>query len=86
MELKGFDEPVVAKVNITHGRLGVRNLTLHEASILAYLQGRAGAPRLIACDPKAGVILMEYLGPFTLFSLINSNCIRNDEEWRKIML
>lgn len=53
---------------------------------MAYLQGRAGAPRLICCEPKAGIIVMEYLGPYTLSSVISSRRVRDDHECYELML
>lgn len=79
------DVPVIVKVNTKVDGYGVERLTQHEAAILAHLEGRAGAPRLICCEPRAGIIVMECLGFNNLESLILDYEL-DDRDLLKIML
>lgn len=64
----GHDQPVICKRNKVS--LGAVDMTLREAAILAELDGRGGAPRLVSVLPGLRVIIMEYCGPCTLRSLL----------------
>lgn len=86
VQLESHLAPVVVKINKTRGSYGVEHLTYQEAAILAYLEGRAGAPRLVACDATEGVIVMEYLGPLELTDVIHQRRLRNDRECYELML
>lgn len=46
------------------------DITLREAAILAMLDGRGGAPRLISVLPSLNVIIMEYCGYYDLWSVV----------------
>ncbi|XP_027212116.2 dual specificity testis-specific protein kinase 1-like [Penaeus vannamei] len=79
---KSDDQKVAVKRNRSMRRR--REITLHEAAILATLNGKAGAPKLICTDPDKGIIVMEYLGPNTLYKVIRSRRQR-DITWLKIL-
>lgn len=60
----GLGKLVVCKRNFLG--FGAVDMTLREAAILAKLDGKAGAPRLISVLPSLRVIIMEYCGPYNL--------------------
>nr|XP_027231619.1 serine/threonine-protein kinase spe-6-like [Penaeus vannamei] len=62
-----------------------REVTLREAAVLATLDGKAGAPRLICTDPDKGIIVTEYLGPNTLHKVIRSRRQLRDRTWLKVL-
>ena len=62
-----YTDPVIMKVNTDENAL---KTTIGEAAILEDLQGRAGAPRLIAVIPEFGVIVMEDSGRTTLSDML----------------
>lgn len=73
------EEPVVAKVN-SHARVMRR-----EASFLAHLDGRGGAPRLINVSPERDdLIVMEYCEGDTLMRLLLQKSFR-DTEWLQML-
>lgn len=78
----GCGKKVAVKTN--YPRKGVKDITIHEAATLAYLDGRAGAPRLICTDPDKGIIVMEYLGKKTLGDIIRKGKYAN-KFWLQIL-
>lgn len=61
---------IIVKVNCCKEKEAV---TYHEAAILAYLNGRGGAPKLISMTIHKGMLVMEYINGSTLEELIKSN-------------
>ncbi|XP_063597270.1 casein kinase I-like [Penaeus indicus] len=72
---------VIVKVNCCKGKVAV---TYHEAAILAYLNGRGGAPKLISTTFRKGLLVMEYIKGITLEKLINCNEV-NGAQWLSVL-
>lgn len=59
--------------------------TYHEAAVLAYLDGRAGAPKLFSTCVSRGVIVMEYIDGVTVEDLIISLRL-NHNQWLQVLV
>lgn len=59
-------------------------ITRHEAAILAHLDGRAGAPKLICTNPKLGIIVMQCINGRTISWHLGSNEL-SDETWLELL-
>lgn len=79
---EGSGQKVAVRTN--HPNKWRKIITLHEAAILACLNGEAGAPRLIYTDPDRGVIVMEYLGKNTLADIIRE--MKSHDEFGLLIL
>ncbi|XP_047492031.1 casein kinase I-like [Penaeus chinensis] len=72
---------VIVKVNCCKGKVAV---TYHEAAILAYLNGRGGAPKLISTTFRKGLLVMEYIKGITVEKLIKCNEM-NGSQWLSVL-
>lgn len=72
---------VIAKVNNCPNR---KLVTYHEAAILAHLNGRGGAPKLIATCVDEGLVVMEYIKGVTVLQLMRENTL-SDAQWLSVL-
>ncbi|XP_037775609.1 casein kinase I-like [Penaeus monodon] len=80
-----FLEGYLLDTQLITKKLGEYVMTYHEAAILAYLNGRGGAPKLHCANIRTGVLVMEFINDPTLEDFFIFGTLSYDR-WLKVLV